>query len=259
MTADQNGEDDSVISEHVITSKPEKSNQKGPKKLPLASPKKINFGAAKDPNGPPKPPRNFDYSSLADDKAAPRKERKLKSPREMLSKSKKDKTVGELNGEVNQLKSCDRDESVEREENMYVTLPSRQEDNSSPSKKSATPSPPPLPSSLPPSASKPKQTMYENVWIERNVPVIHRPENTVPDKPGFERWEVDNPPTVPPRSEKPNKERTGNSDTQEDPKGEDLYYEAGKKLQYSEFIKIYFRDGTEICVFKVCSTRSPTQ
>ena len=59
-------------------------------------------------------------------------------------------------------------------ENLYVTLPNQSVTTTPPIKEE---SPPPLPSTLPPSAdkgaavaAKPRQTMYENVWIERTSP-----------------------------------------------------------------------------------------
>jgi len=91
-------------------------------------------------------------------------------------------------------------------ENLYVTLPSSGRGSTSPPGKDDLSSPPPpLPTTLPPSAlssaateavagTKPRQTMYENVWIERSSPDA--------DAAAEGRLE---PPMVPPRGSKPRK------------------------------------------------------
>jgi len=133
--------------------------------LKFGSPKKINFG-------PPKPPRHFEYSSLAHDspKERPaRKEAKLKSPKELFGSRRKGKV--EI---CDKLEKSDTNHSEYVQENLYVTLPcDRLQEFEPDGRCNDSPSlPPPLPNSLPPSAIKPKQTMYENVWIERSSPEL---------------------------------------------------------------------------------------
>ena len=136
--------------------------------IKFGSPKKFSFSP------PSKPPRHLEYSSLLssskekldsktkDDKSKSPKEKlvsktkdnKLKSPKDLFSKSKSKRDSVALD------KSNDNEGVAE---NLYVTLPC---DKS----RLAADSPPPLPVTAPPAAIKPRQTMYENVWIERVSP-----------------------------------------------------------------------------------------
>ena len=148
------------VKEHDSKESPKSSDTK---KIKFGSPKRFNFG-------PPKPPRQFEYSSLltsAKDKLG-KKDGKTTSPKELKMGKGKHKKEDD-NG--------DNDESTVISENLYVTLPCDKnrrlsEERVSPRDKGSTPSPqpPPLPVSAPPAAIKPKQTMYENVWLERISP-----------------------------------------------------------------------------------------
>ena len=138
-------------------------------KFPVGSPKKINFG-------PPKPPRNFNYTSIKEDGEVPTKETKAsqKSLKTMLSESNlvralkksEEKEVEEDPG------LCKKQTDQPAVENIYVTIP-----RSSPPESQT---PPPLPSSRPPAMSAERPlTLYENVWVEGHClpPVPPRTES----------------------------------------------------------------------------------
>ena len=135
------------------------------KKFPIGSPKKINFG-------PPKPPRNFYYSSTKieeDSKAGEMRDlpSRLKT---MLSESnlmraitKSDvETAEKAGGEQKAEKElCARQRGSPATENIYVTVPFL------PTEEEEEVTPPPLPSSKPPASKNERPvTMYENVWVE---------------------------------------------------------------------------------------------
>ena len=158
-------------------------------KFPIGSPKKINFG-------PPKPPRSFDCSSVE----VLKKDQQSRSAKDLFNiTSKRKQNKDDSNDDIDALKVEIKKEAEKKSENnLYVTLPVRGKcsspgsdvNNPSPPTSAppplppSTPSPPPLPASNPPSASKPKQTMYENVWIERGSPVIAQDrDSTTPSIP----------------------------------------------------------------------------
>ena len=174
-------------------------------KFPIGSPKKINFG-------PPKPPRSFDCASGE----VLKKDQQSRSAKDLFSiTSKRKQNKDDSNDDIDELKSEMKKEAEKTsEDNLYVTLPVRGKCSSPgsnvniPSPTSApptlppsTPSPPPLPASSPPSASKPKQTMYENVWIERGSPIIAQDrDSTTPSIPREGKKDSSTPPI--PREER---------------------------------------------------------
>ena len=147
----ENGEDTSYNKSNTNLS----SDGKKFASIKFGSPKKFSFSP------PSKPPRHLEYSSLLSSSKekldSKTKDNKSKSPKDLFSKSKSKRDSV----------ACDKpntefdNEAVT--ENLYVTLPC---DKS----RLAADSPPPLPASAPPAAIKPRQTMYENVWIERVSP-----------------------------------------------------------------------------------------
>ena len=140
-------------------------------KFPVGSPKKINFG-------PPKPPRNFNYSSIKEDEESKPKETKVspKSLKAMLSESnllkamkKSDSSPG---APADQKDFCKKQTDKAATENIYVTVPFSS--SSEVDLVTERQTPPPLPSSRPP-VLKPDRTvtMYENVWVEpQSLPPI---------------------------------------------------------------------------------------
>ena len=159
-------------------------------KFPIGSPKKINFG-------PPKPPRSFDCASGE----VLKKDQQSRSAKDLFNiASKRKQNKDDSNDGIDELKSEMKKEAEKTsKDNLYVTLPVRGKCSSPGSDVNipstpptyapstlppSTPSPPPLPASSPPSASKPKQTMYENVWIERGSPIIAQDrDSTTPSIP----------------------------------------------------------------------------
>ena len=145
------------------------------KKFPIGSPKKINFG-------PPKPPRNFNYS-------ATNEESKTKETKELrdipsrlktmlsesnlvraITKSDLEAAVKAAGGEQKAEKElCARQKGTAATENIYVTvpfLPTEKEEEEEEVEEEEV-APPPLPASKPPaSKSERSVTMYENVWVE---------------------------------------------------------------------------------------------
>ena len=157
-----------------------KNSETQPNKFPPGSPKKINFG-------PPKPPRNFDYATSPEEKRLseipeePKKERKLKSPRDLLfNKSKKSRSPPKDRSSPDAkncaVKMLDDIDDGPREENLYVTLPECKDDISGSPVNTPPPAstPPPLPSSLPPSATKPKQESSVSMHsIKRRINIFN--------------------------------------------------------------------------------------
>ena len=135
------------------------------KKFPIGSPKKINFG-------PPKPPRNFNYSSTKKDEESKAMEmRDIPSRlKTMLSESNLVRAIKKSDVEAAE-KAVGDDHKAEKEmcakqrntaptENIYVTVPFLPTDDDETT-------PPPLPTCPPPASKKERPvTMYENVWVE---------------------------------------------------------------------------------------------
>ena len=149
----------------VVVDPPPKAKPR--KKFPIGSPKKINFG-------PPKPPRNFNYSSTTkDEESKPKEIRDIPSRlKSLLSESNLVRAITKSDVEAAE-KAAGDDQKAEKElcakqrntaatENIYVTVPflPAEEDETTP---------PPLPSCPPPAPARVKDravTMYENVWVE---------------------------------------------------------------------------------------------
>ena len=158
-----------------------------PRKLLPSAVKKINFG-------PPKPPRNFNYSSLEREEEEEsvmsnkpiKQEVNGKGSKSNPKKSAKNKVRQQLD-DLSILRSVIRKDQKERkdslkggdgedrleapEENLYVTLPVRRlsdQSTSSPEESPRPPTepPPPLPVTAPPGSGLPRTSVYENVWVE---------------------------------------------------------------------------------------------
>ena len=147
----------------VVMDSPPKAKPR--KKFPIGSPKKINFG-------PPKPPRNFNYSSTTKDEESKTKDIRDLSSRlkTMLSESNLVRAIKKSDVEATEKAAgddhraekelCARQRNTAASENIYVTVPFL------PSEEDET-TPPPLPTCPPPARVKERAvTMYENVWVE---------------------------------------------------------------------------------------------
>ena len=133
-------------------------------KFPLGSPKKLNFG-------PPKPPRNFNYSSKSPEppKSGPSP---MKGLRSMLSDSNLLRRDTKTPDQEDLCKKPDM--AAGSGENIYITVPvmntndATSDTSDTQGNEAHSPSPPPpLPTSQPPTTRRGKGvTMYENVWVE---------------------------------------------------------------------------------------------
>ena len=155
--------DEITISGEVVMDPTPKAKPR--KKFPIGSPKKINFG-------PPKPPRNFNYSSTKkEEESKPLEMRDIPSRlKSMLSESNLVRAIKKSDVEAAEKAAgddqraekelCARQSSTAASENIYVTVPFLPQDEDEPA-------PPPLPTSKPPARKNDRPvTMYENVWVE---------------------------------------------------------------------------------------------